>query len=64
MSTPSLTHEQKVEKLLATIALVTTQSLNLAILNSNNPDKEIKTSGFELVAKALETIHMVVADND
>ena len=64
MSTPSLTHEEKVEKLLATIALITAESFNLEILNSSHLDKDVAMSAFALVTQALETIHMVVADND
>jgi len=60
MTDSSLTHEQKVEKLLVTSAILQAQLLNLAVLESANAPKELKSDILGLVSDAQSSIQKVM----
>jgi hypothetical protein len=59
MADTILTHEQKVETLLATSAILQAQLLNIAAMNSSVPE-ELKADILELVGDAQSSIKKVL----
>ena len=60
MSKQNFTHEEKVEKLLSTIAITQAMILNLATINSLERDKEVIAASFGMVQESLAIVRMVV----